>query len=243
MKTNTLTPELLHKMDAYWRAANYLSVGQIYLYDNPLLKRPLTLADVKHMLLGHWGTTPGQNFIYAHLNRVIKKYDLDMIYVSGPGHGGPAVVGNTYLEGTYSEIYPNISQDEAGLRKLFVQFSFPGGIPSHASPEMPGLDPRGRRAGLFAQPFVRGGVRQSRSRSSPASSAMARRRPARWPRRGIPTSFSIRPPTARCCRSCISTATRFPTRPSSPASRTRNWNNCSAATGGRPTSSRVTSRS
>ena len=163
MKTNTLAPELLHKMDAYWRAANYLSVGQIYLYDNPLLKRPLTLADVKHMLLGHWGTTPGQNFIYAHLNRVIKKYDLDMIYVSGPGHGGPAVVGNTYLEGTYSEIYPNISQDEAGLRKLFIQFSFPGGIPSHASPETPGLDPRGRGTGLFAQSFVRRGVRQSRS--------------------------------------------------------------------------------
>src|ERR1700730_14335896 len=138
MKTNTLTPELLHKMDAYWRAANYLSVGQIYLYDNPLLKRPLTLADVKHMLLGHWGTTPGQNFIYLHLNRVIKKYDLDMIYVSGPGHGGPAVVGNTYLEGTYSEIYPDVSQDEAGLRKLFIQFSFPGGIPSHAAPETPG---------------------------------------------------------------------------------------------------------
>ena len=127
-----------HKMDSYWRAANYLSVGQIYLYDNPLLKRPLTLADVKHMLLGHWGTTPGQNFAYVHLNRVIKKYGLDMIYVSGPGHGGPAVVGNTYLEGTYSEIYPNISQDEAGLRKLFTQFSFPGGIPSHASPECPG---------------------------------------------------------------------------------------------------------
>src|SRR3984885_6862606 len=138
MTANTLTPELLQKMDAYWRAANYLSVGQIYLHDNPLLKRPLTLADVKHMLLGHWGTTPGQNFIYVHLNRIIRKYDLDMIYVSGPGHGGPAVVANTYLEGTYSEIYPNISQDEAGLRKLFIQFSFPGGIPSHASPECPG---------------------------------------------------------------------------------------------------------
>jgi len=138
MKTQTLSPELLHKMDAYWRAANYLSVGQIYLYDNPLLKRPLKLADVKRMLLGHWGTTPGQNFIYVHLNRVINKYDLDMIYVSGPGHGGPAVVGNTYLEGTYSEIYPNISQDEDGLQKLFLQFSFPGGIPSHASPECPG---------------------------------------------------------------------------------------------------------
>ena len=138
MKINTLTPELLHKMDAYWRAANYLSVGQIYLFDNPLLKRPLAPTDIKHMLLGHWGTTPGQNFIYVHLNRVIKKYDLDMIYVAGPGHGGPALVGNTYLEGTYSEIYPHISQDEAGLQKLFKQFSFPGGIPSHVSPECPG---------------------------------------------------------------------------------------------------------
>ena len=138
MKTHTLTPDLLHKMDAYWRAANYLSVGQIYLFDNPLLKRPLVIADVKHMLLGHWGTTPGQNFIYVHLNRVIRKYDLDMIYVCGPGHGGPVVVANTYLEGSYSEVYPNISQDEAGLRKLFLQFSFPGGIPSHASPECPG---------------------------------------------------------------------------------------------------------
>ena len=134
----TLTSDLLRKIDAYWRAANYLSVGQMYLYDNPLLKRPLALADVKPMLLGHWGTTPGQNFIYVHLNRIIRKYDVDMIYVCGPGHGGPAVVSNTYLEGTYSEIYPHISQDEAGLKKLFTQFSFPGGIPSHASPECPG---------------------------------------------------------------------------------------------------------
>src|SRR5579862_3774800 len=137
-KTETLSPDLLHKMDAYWRAANYLSVGQIYLYDNPLLKEPLKLSHVKPLVVGHWGTTPGQNFIYLHLNRVIKKYDLDMIYVSGPGHGGPAVVANTYLEGTYSEFYPDVSQDEAGLRKLFLQFSFPGGIPSHASPECPG---------------------------------------------------------------------------------------------------------
>jgi xylulose-5-phosphate/fructose-6-phosphate phosphoketolase len=125
-------------MDAYWRAANYLSVGQIYLYDNPLLRQPLKLSHVKPTLLGHWGTTPGQNFIYVHLNRVIKKYDLDMIYIAGPGHGGPALVGNTYLEGTYSEIYPTITQDEAGLKKLFTQFSFPGGIPSHVSPECPG---------------------------------------------------------------------------------------------------------
>ncbi|MDD2874528.1 MAG: phosphoketolase family protein [Azoarcus sp.] len=126
------------ELDAYWRAANFVSVGQIFLWDNPLLRRPLTLGDVKPMLLGHWGTTPGQNFIYVHLNRVIKAYDLDMIYISGPGHGGPAVVGNTYLEGSYSEIYPEISRDKAGLRKLFRQFSFPGGIPSHASPECPG---------------------------------------------------------------------------------------------------------
>ena len=137
-KTPSLTPEARTRIDAWWRASNYLAVGQIYLFDNPLLKRPLQVDDIKHMLLGHWGTTPGQNFIYAHLNRVITKYDLDMIYVSGPGHGGPAVVANTYLEGSYSEIYPDVSRDEAGLRRLFRQFSFPGGIPSHASPETPG---------------------------------------------------------------------------------------------------------
>jgi len=130
--------EELKKLDAYWRAANYLSVGQIYLYDNPLLKEPLTKEHVKPRLLGHWGTTPGLNFIYAHLNRVIKKYDLDMIYVTGPGHGGPGLVANTYLEGVYSEVYPNISQDEEGVKKLFTQFSFPGGIPSHVAPETPG---------------------------------------------------------------------------------------------------------
>src|ERR1019366_572734 len=138
MKTNTLTPELLHKMDAYWRAANYLSVGQIYLYDNPLLKEPLKLSHVKPLVVGHWGTTPGQNFIYVHLNRVIKQYDLDIIYIAGPGHGGPAIVGNVYLEGTWSEVYPNVTQDEAGLKKLFKQFSFPGGISSHVAPTTPG---------------------------------------------------------------------------------------------------------
>ena len=133
-----LSKKLLGRMNAYWRAANYLSVGQLYLRDNPLLRKPLKLSQVKSMLLGHWGTTPGQNFIYVHLNRVIKKFDLDMIYISGPGHGGPALVGNTYLEGTYSEVYPKITQDEEGLKKLFTQFSFPGGIPSHVSPECPG---------------------------------------------------------------------------------------------------------
>ena len=138
IKTKTLTPDLLHKMDAYWRATNYLAVGQIYLYANPLLKEPLKLAHVKPLVVGHWGTTPGQNFIYVHLNRVIKKYDLDMIYIAGPGHGGPALLANTYLEGSYSELYPDISQDEAGLRRLFKQFSFPGGISSHVAPTTPG---------------------------------------------------------------------------------------------------------
>ena len=133
-----LSPDELRKMNAYWRAANYLSVGQIYLYDNPLLRVPLKPSHVKPTLLGHWGTTPGQNFVYVHLNRVIKKHDLNMIYISGPGHGGPALVANTYLEGTYSEVYPHITRDEDGLRKLFTQFSFPGGIPSHVSPECPG---------------------------------------------------------------------------------------------------------
>jgi xylulose-5-phosphate/fructose-6-phosphate phosphoketolase len=136
--SSALDANTAQRIDAYWRAANFLSVGQIYLCDNPLLKQPLKIEHVKRMLLGHWGTTPGQNFIYTHLNRVIKKYDLDMIYMSGPGHGGPAVVSGTYLEGTYSEVYSNISRDEAGLKRLFTQFSFPGGIPSHASAECPG---------------------------------------------------------------------------------------------------------
>jgi xylulose-5-phosphate/fructose-6-phosphate phosphoketolase len=137
-KATPLSPDELRKIDAYWRAANYLSVGQIYLYDNPLLKKPLTIEHVKPRLLGHWGTTPGLNFIYVHLNRVIKKNDLNMIYIIGPGHGGPGLVANTYLEGSYSEFYPNITQDEEGMKKLFKQFSFPGGIPSHVAPETPG---------------------------------------------------------------------------------------------------------
>ncbi len=145
MKTNEialakrpLTPELLRKIDAYWRAANYLSAGQIYLYANPLLKEPLTLQHIKPRLLGHWGTTPGLNFVYVHLNRIIREHDLDVIYVTGPGHGGPGVVANTYLEGTYSELYPDVSQDEEGMKRLFTQFSFPGGIPSHTAPQTPG---------------------------------------------------------------------------------------------------------
>jgi len=138
MKSHTLTPDLLDRMNAYWRATNYLSVGQLYLYDNPLLREPLKLSHVKPLVVGHWGTVPGQNFIYVHLNRVIKKYDLNMFYIAGPGHGGAAIVGNVYLEGTWSEVYPEVTQDEAGLKKLFTQFSWPGGISSHVAPTTPG---------------------------------------------------------------------------------------------------------
>src|SRR5512138_1801078 len=133
-----LRADELRRIDAYWRAANYLSVGQIYLLDNPLLRRALTRDDVKPRLLGHWGTTPGLNFVYAHMNRAIVAHDLDAMFVAGPGHGGPGVVANVYLEGTYSEVYPRISRDADGLRRLFKQFSFPGGIPSHVAPETPG---------------------------------------------------------------------------------------------------------
>lgn len=138
MHSRPLSQDLLNRIDAYWRAANYLSVGQIYLFDNPLLRVPLKREHIKPRLLGHWGTTPGLNFVYAHLNRVIKQHDLNMLYVTGPGHGGPGIVANVYLEGTYSEYYPEISQDELGLKRLFTQFSFPGGIPSHVAPETPG---------------------------------------------------------------------------------------------------------
>src|ERR1700733_3217659 len=140
MKTmpTPLSPEEIRRVDALWRAANYLAGGQIYLYPNPLLSRPLAVDDIKPRLLGHWGTTPGLNFIYAHANRLIKKYDLDMIYICGPGHGGPGMVANTYLEGTYSELFPNVTEDAEGMKRLFKQFSFPGGIPSHAAAQTPG---------------------------------------------------------------------------------------------------------
>src|SRR5450432_781162 len=136
--TNPLSPDQLQKMNAYWHAANYLSVGQIYLYDNPLLKEPLTIEHIKPRLLGHWGTTPGLNFVYAHMNRVIKRDDLNAIYITVPGHGGPGLVANSYLEGSYTETYPAITKDAEGMRRLFRQFSFPGGIPSHVAPETPG---------------------------------------------------------------------------------------------------------
>src|SRR4030095_7232159 len=147
-----LSADLLARIDAYWRAANYLSVGQIYLLANPLLKQTLSREHIKPRLLGHWGTTPGLNFIYVHLNRMIKQYDLNMLYITGPGHGGPGLVANAYLEGTYSEVYPNISQDEDGMKRLFTQFSFPGGIPRHVAPETPGSTHRGCELGYALSP-------------------------------------------------------------------------------------------
>ncbi|HEV8527631.1 MAG TPA: phosphoketolase, partial [Actinomycetes bacterium] len=137
-RSGPLGTEELKKIDAYWRAANYLSVGQIYLLGNPLLREPLLPQHIKPRLLGHWGTTPGLNLVYAHLSRLIRQRDLDMMYVIGPGHGGPAILANTWLEGSYSEIYPNVPQNEMGMRQLFRQFSFPGGVPSHVAPETPG---------------------------------------------------------------------------------------------------------
>ena len=225
-----LSSELLQRMNAYWRAANYLSVGQIYLYDNPLLKRPLTLGDVKHMLLGHWGTTPGQNFIYVHLNRVIKKYDLDMIYVSGPGMAARLLWATLTLRALTAKSIPNISQDEAGLRKLFLQFSFPGGIPSHASPETPGSLHEDGELG------IRLAIRSGRFRSSRADRRLRRPRrrggTGRWPRLGTRTSSSIRLRTAKCRRPA-SQRLQISNPRSWPALPTRNWSSCSAATAGR----------
>ena len=149
--SNPLSPDLLRDMDASWRAANYLSVGQIYLKDNPLLREPLRLDHVKPRLLGHWGTTPGLNFIYVHLNRLIAQHDLDMIYIAGPGHGGPGIVANTYLEGTYTEVYPRVGRDLDGLRRLFKQFSWPYGIPSHVAPETLGSIHEGGELGYTAR--------------------------------------------------------------------------------------------
>ncbi len=157
---STLTDDELRRLDAYWRAANYLTVGQIYLLDNPLLREPLTPEHVKPRLLGHWGTSPGLNLLYAHLNRVIVARDLSAIFVTGPGHGGPAIVANTWLEGTWSERYHGIGRDETGMARLFRQFSFPGGIPSHVARGGAGFDPRGRRAGVRAQPRLRRCLRQ-----------------------------------------------------------------------------------
>jgi len=210
-----LSTDLLRKMNAYWRAANYLSVGQIYLFDNPLLREPLKLSHVKPLVVGHWGTTPGQNFIYVHLNRVIKKYDLDMFYIAGPGHGGPALVGNTYLEGTYSEVYPNISQDEAGLKKLFTQFSFPGGISSHVSPETPGSIHEGGELGYSLSHAFGAAFDQSRS-----DRRLHRGRP-----HGSPTSSEPNHRRSRTADPAPQWLQDQQHRPYWPASSMRNWSN------------------
>jgi hypothetical protein len=228
-------------MNAYWRAANYLSVGQIYLYDNPLLREPLKLSHVKPLVVGHWGTTPGQNFIYVHLNRVIKKYDLDMFYIAGPGHGGPAIVGNVYLEGTWSEIYPNVSQDEAGLKKLFTQFSFPGGISSHVAPTTPGSIHEGGELG-YSLSHAFGAAFDNPGLIVLVSLATAKRKPVRWPPLGNRTSSSIQLPTERCCPFCTSMGTRSATRLSWLASSMTNWNNSFAAAAGHLTLSKATTR-
>ena len=189
-----LPEDELQKMDRYWRAANYLSVGQIYLLANPLLREPLTIEHIKPRLLGHWGTTPGLNFIYVHMNRIIRAYDLDTIYVCGPGHGGPGMVANAYLEGTYSELYPEISDDAEGMRRLFKQFSFPGRNPESRRTRGPGVDPRGRRARIRRLPRVRRRVRQPR----PARRVHRRRRRGRdRPAGGVVALEQVPQPGAR----------------------------------------------
>ena len=211
IRTNPLSAEELRLINAYWRAANYLSVGQIYLYDNPMLAEPLKLEHIKPRLLGHWGTTPGLNFIYVHANRLIKKHDLNMIYVAGPGHGGPGVVANTYLEGTYSEFYPNIPQTVEGMKRLFTQFSLPGGIPSHVAPETPGSIHEGGELG-YALLHAYGAVFDNPDLLVCCVVGDGEAETGPLARAGIRTSFSIRLATERSCPSSSSTATRSPGR-------------------------------
>jgi xylulose-5-phosphate/fructose-6-phosphate phosphoketolase len=212
-KVDVLKGQELDRLDAYWRAANYLSVGQIYLLDNPLLREPLKPEHIKPRLLGHWGTTPGLNFIYVHLNRIIKARNLNVIYICGPGHGGPGMVANTYLEGTYTEIYPSIRQDIDGTRRLFRQFSFPGGIPSHAAPETPGSIHEGGELG-YALAHAHGAAFDNPDLivACVVGDGEAETGPSQH--HGIAILFLIRLRMARCCPSCTSTGTRSPTPPS-----------------------------
>ena len=225
---------MLRKLDAYWRAANYLAAGQLYLLDNPLLREPLRPEHLKRTLVGHWGTVPGQNFIYTHLNRVITRHELNMIYVSGPGHGGNAVVAQTYLEGTYSEFYPNVSQDGEGMRRLFRQFSFPGGIGSHCAPETPGSINEGGELG-YSLAHAFGAVMDNPTliAACVVGDGGGGDRPA-----GHCLAFQQVPqppsPTGRCSPSSTSTATRFPPPPCSPASHQRRWRTSSRAAAGPP---------
>ena len=237
-----LSASELAALDAHWRAANYLAVGQIYLMANPLLLEPLAPEHIKPRLLGHWGTSPGLNLVYTHLNRVITTRDIDALCVWGPGHGGPAVLANSWLEGAYSETYPDVSRDRAGMERLFRQFSFPGGRAQPRRTRDPGLDPRGRRAGLFARPRLWSRAGQPR----PAGRLCDRRRGGGdRPARRVPgtrTSSSTRYTTARSCRSCTSTVTRSPTRPCSPGCRKPNSTPCCADTDTSPSTSPATTR-
>ena len=226
-KKPALTADELRKMDGWWRAANYLSAGQLYLLDNPLLREPLKPEHLKKTIVGHWGTVPGQNFIYTHLNRIINKYDLDMIYVSGPGHGGNAMVAQDWLDGSYSEVYPNISQDIEGMRRLFKQFSFPGGISSHVAPETPGSINEGGELG-YSLAHAFGAVMDNpdliaacvvgdgEAETGPLATA--------W--------HSNQSPTVSCSPFSISTAIRSLTPRCSPVSAMRNWKCSSRAADG-----------
>ena len=224
-KGQSIPADEVRRMNAYWRAANYLSVGQIYLMDNPLLREPLEAHHTKPRLLGHWGTTPGLNFVYVHLNRVIRRDDLNVIYLAGPGHGGPGMVANTYLEGSYSEVYQNIPQTEAGMKRLFTQFSFPGGIPSHVAPETPGSIHEGGELG-YALLHAYGAVYDNPDLLAccVVGDGEAETGPlaASW----HSNKFLNPSATARCCRSCTSTATRSPGLPCWPASAWTSWRRC-----------------
>ena len=198
---NPLSVKELELMNAYWRACNYLSVGMIYLQDNPLLSEPLQTEHVKKRLLGHWGSSPALSFTWLHLNRMIVKYDLDMIFVAGPGHGAPGVLGPSYLEGTYSEVYPEKTEDAKGMKAFFRQFSVPGQIGSHVTPETPGSIHEGGELGYSLSPTPTACRSTARISSWPAWSVMARRRPGRSRRPGTRTSSSTRCATAPCCRS------------------------------------------
>jgi len=238
---NALSDNELRLIDAYWRAANYLSVGQIYLYDNPLLKQSLTKEHIKPRLLGHWGTTPGLNFIYVHLNRLIKKHDLNMIYITGPGHGGPGLVANAYLEGTYSEVYPNISLDEEGMKRLFTQFSFPGGIPSHVAPETPGSIHEGGELG-YAVSHAYGAAFDNPDLIVACVVGDGEAETGALATSWHSNKFSTRRRMEWFCRFFTSTATKSPILASWLGSATRNWTTCSEAMATPRSSSRGMSR-
>ena len=227
-----LAEDQVAALDAWWRAANYLSVGQIYLMDNPLLRRPLVREDIKPRLLGHWGTTPGLNLLWTHLNRLIRERDVDAIFLAGPGHGGPAAVANAWLEGTYSEVYPHVGDDARACRSCSASSPSPAAYPATWHPRRRARSTRAASSATSCR--TRTAPRwTTRTSSSRRSSGTASSRPVRWRPRGTPTSSSTRSTTARCCRSCTSTATRSPTRPSRRGSRATSCSTCSAATGTR----------